>query len=148
MRPTFRLEAGAPIDTRGREFDTTLVPIPPTVSLHDSRKTTRTTLKVVVLLGAVLTIVFLVSFAFSQRGISELQQSRKRVHDLQVEIDRLKGENDRLKKEIESLRKSTFAVERIAREHLDMSKPGETVYVLPENAKPEKPAPSESRDNR
>jgi cell division protein FtsB len=97
---------------------------------HDPKKTT-TTLKLVILLSSVLTIVFFISFFFSEQGISELQRSRQRVGDLKAEIARLEQENERLRAEIDSIRKSTFAVERIAREDLGMSKPGETVYMLP-----------------
>jgi cell division protein FtsB len=105
--------------------------MPSSVSTHDSRKTTRATMKIVIMLSSVLTIVFLVSFFFSEQGMSELQRSRLRVQNLQSEVTRLETENKRLQQEIESLKKSTFAVERIAREDLGMSKPGEVVYMLP-----------------
>ncbi|HVT44840.1 MAG TPA: septum formation initiator family protein [Thermoanaerobaculia bacterium] len=101
------------------------------VSVHDPRKSAKVTLKAVFLLSAVLTIVFLVSFVFSEQGISELQRSRKHVQSLQEEIARLETENLRLRREIQSLRTSTFVVERIAREDLGMSKEGEIVYLLP-----------------
>ena len=103
------------------------------VSTHDSRRATKVTLKVVLLLSSVLTIVFLVSFAFSEQGISELQRSRRRVQDLQVDITRLRTENRQLEREVDSLQKSTFAIERIAREDLSMSRPGEVVYLLPQS---------------
>ena len=91
-------------------------------------------MKIVVMLSSVLTIVFLISFFFSEQGMSELQRSRRHVQDLHDQVARLETENKRLQAEIESLKKSTFAVERIAREDLGMSKPGEVVYMLP--AKP------------
>jgi cell division protein FtsL len=103
----------------------------PAAALRDNRRSTRATIRAVVFLSAILTAVFLVSFIFSEEGISELQRSRKRVHDLKSEIQRLQTENQRLAAEIESLKNSTFAVERIAREDLSMSKPGEVVYMLP-----------------
>ena len=105
--------------------------MPAPVSTHDSRRATQVTLKAVILLSGVLTIVFLISFFFSDRGIAELQQARRRVDDLQTEIKRLEAENDRLRREIESARNSTFAIEKIAREDLGMSKRGEVVYMLP-----------------
>src|ERR1051325_657272 len=105
----------------------------PAVSTHDSRRATQVTLRVVVLLSAVLTIVFLVSFFFSDRGIAELQQARTRVADLHRDIAKLEADNARLRGEIESVKKSTYAVERIAREDLGMSKKGEVVYMLPVN---------------
>ena len=83
------------------------------------------------LLSGVLTLVFLMSFFFSDRGMSELQQARQRVAVLETDIKHLQEENARLRSEIESAKKSTFAIERIAREDLSMSKSGEVVYMLP-----------------
>jgi cell division protein FtsB len=103
----------------------------PSVSTHDSRRATQVTLKAVVLLASVLFIVFAISFIFSDRGLPELQHARTRVASLHSEITRLETENARLRAEIESVKKSSYAIERIAREDLGMSKQGETVYMLP-----------------
>jgi cell division protein FtsB len=105
--------------------------VPPSVSTHDSRRATQVTLKAVTMLSVVLTIVFFISFVFSDRGLPELQHSRKRVTELKTDIARLESENSRLRAEIDSVKKSTYAVERIAREDLGMSKKGELVYMLP-----------------
>ena len=105
--------------------------MPGPVSTHDSRRATHVTLKAVTLLSGVLTIVFLVSFFFSDRGIAELDHARIRVDELNSDIERLKAENARLRAAIDSARNSTFAVEQIAREDLGMSKHGEIVYILP-----------------
>jgi len=83
------------------------------------------------LLSGVLTVVFFITFAFSDKGIAQLQQSRRRVADMQRDIDRLRDENQRVSAEIVSVRRSTFAIERIAREDLSMSRNGEVVYMLP-----------------
>jgi len=74
--------------------------------------------------------VAVVSF-FRHSGIGELQIARKRVAALQAGIGRAEADNARLRAEIDSVRRSTFAVERIAREDLGMSKRGEIVYMLP-----------------
>ena len=105
----------------------------PSVSTHDSRRATQVTLRVVVLLSVVLSVVFLFSFFYSDRGIAELQRARTRVSDLHRDIDRLQADNARLRAEIDSVKKSTYAVERIAREDLGMSKKGEVTYMLPVN---------------
>ena len=110
--------------------------MPSSVSTHDSKRATQVTLKAVVLLSGILTVVFLVSFFFSDRGIAELQHARRRVADLQTDIQRLQAENTRLRGEIDSAKKSTWAVERIAREDLGMSKKGEVVYMLPAKSSP------------
>lgn len=103
----------------------------PAVSTHDPRRATQVTLKFVGLLSTVLTLVFLISFVFSDRGLPELQHARARVDSLRAEIAKLEADNARLRAEIESVKKSSYAVERIAREDLGMSKKGETVYMLP-----------------
>ena len=99
------------------------------------------TIRAVVLLSGVLTVVFLVSFMFSEEGIAELRQAQQRVDTLRSEIRHLEEENARLEAEIENLRDSSFAVERIAREDLGMSKPGEIVYRVEEPKKNEAPVP-------
>jgi cell division protein FtsB len=103
----------------------------PSVSTHDSRRATQVTLKAVVLLSGVLTLVFFISFVFSDRGLPELQHARTRVVGLRTEIAKLEADNARLRAEIASVKKSSYAVERIAREDLGMSKKGEIVYMLP-----------------
>jgi len=101
-----------------------------TLSMPRAKRPTKVTLKAALLLSGVLTVVFLISFVFSEQGISELQRSRGRVQSLENDILLLKTENARLAREIESLRRSTFAVEKIAREDLGMSRPDEIVYLL------------------
>jgi len=104
--------------------------MPPSVSTHDPRRATQVTLRAVILLSGVLTIVFFISFFFSDRGYPELQHAQKRVDGLRGEIAHLQSENARLRAEIESVKRSTYAVERIAREDLGMSKKGEVVYMV------------------
>ena len=105
--------------------------MPAAVSTRDPRHATQVTLKAVVMLSGVVTVLAIFSLFFSGRPTSELQQSRQRVDALRAEIARLQTENARLRAEIDSVRKSTFAVERIAREDLGMSRRGEIVYMLP-----------------
>ena len=78
------------------------------------------TLKAVTLLAGVLATLFIITFFFSDRGMNDLQRARKRVDGLQTDIKRLQTDNVRLRGEIESVKKSTYAVERIARQDLGM----------------------------
>ncbi len=100
---------------------------PSAAAVRDSR----VTLRAFTLLVGLIAVVFGLSFFFSNRGIAELQQSRKRVAGLHTEVARLQTENARLRAEIESVKKSTYAIERIAREDLGMAKKGEVIYMLP-----------------
>ena len=104
----------------------------PAVSTRDPGRAARVTLRVVLLVSAVLTIVFLVSFVFSEEGISELDRTRRNVQRLEEEIRRLEAENARLHQQLKNLDESTFPIEEIAREDLGMAKENETVYVLEE----------------
>lgn len=103
----------------------------PSVSLHDSRRTTQVTLKAVVLLASVITVVFFISFMFSDRGLPELQHARTRVAALRADIAKLEQENERLRAEIDSVKRSSYAIERIAREDLGLARKGEVIYMLP-----------------
>ena len=103
----------------------------PSVSTHESRRATQVTLKAVVLLASVMVVVFAISFVFSDRGLPELQHARTHVAELRANIARIEAENERLRAEIESVKRSSYAVERIAREDLGMSRKGEIVYMLP-----------------
>lgn len=111
--------------------------MPQFVSARNQTQTTRVTIRAVVLLSGVLTIVFLISFIFSEEGIAELRDARQRVDSLKAEVARLEQENAKLQQEIDSLRASNFAVEKIAREDLGMSRPGEVIYMLPKEKPPQ-----------
>ena len=100
-------------------------------TVQPPRRTAQVTLKAVVLLAGVLTIVFFISFMFSDRGLPELQHARARVAKLRADIARLEAENAKLRAEIASVKSSSYAIERIAREDLGLSKKGETIYMLP-----------------
>lgn len=83
------------------------------------------------MLVAMLALGGAASLFVTGRATSELQQSRKRVESLSAEIQQLEKQNARLRADIDSVRKSTYAVERIAREDLGMSRKGEVIYLLP-----------------
>ena len=83
------------------------------------------------MLVAVLALGGVASLFLTGRATSELQLSRKRVESLSAEIRQIEKQNARLRADIDSVRKSTYAVERIAREDLGMSRKGEVIYLLP-----------------
>ncbi|MDP9360179.1 MAG: septum formation initiator family protein [Acidobacteriota bacterium] len=102
----------------------------PAVSPHASRRAAQAIRRIAVMLVAVMAIGGIASLFFTGRATSELQQSRKRVESLSAEIRQLEKENARLRADIDSVKKSTYAVERIAREDLGMSRKGEVIYLL------------------
>jgi cell division protein FtsL len=103
----------------------------PAVSTRAPRRAALAIRRVAVILVALLILGGIASLFVTGRATSELQQSRKRVESLQAEIQQLQQQNARLRADIDSVKKSTYAVERIAREDLGMSKRGEVIYLLP-----------------
>jgi Septum formation initiator len=102
----------------------------PAVSPRAPRRATQAIRRIAVTLVALMALGGVASLFFTGRATSELQQSRKRVESLRADIRQLEKENTRLRADIDSVKKSTYAVERIAREDLGMSRKGEVIYLL------------------
>jgi cell division protein FtsL len=103
----------------------------PAVYTRAPRRAAQAIRRLAVILVALLVLGGIASLFVTGRATSELQQSRKRVESLNAEIKQLEKENGRLRAEIDSVKKSTYAVERIARVDLGMSRKGEVIYLLP-----------------
>jgi cell division protein FtsB len=71
-------------------------------------------------------------FFVSERGLLQVRRQRLRLTDMQAEVAKLDAENRRLEEEVAALKNDPEAVERIARETLNLVKPGEVVLILPE----------------
>src|SRR6476620_1015408 len=96
----------------------------PAASTRTPRRAAQAIRRIAVVLVALFALGGIASLFVTGRATSELQQSRKRVETLKTEIRQLEKENARLRAEIDSVKKSTYAVERIAREDLGMSRKG------------------------
>jgi cell division protein FtsB len=71
-----------------------------------------------------------------ERGLFEVWR-KKGVHQkLAAEVQTLRAENVSLKREIQALRSDPIAIERIAREELGYSRPGEITFVFREDEGP------------
>jgi len=79
-------------------------------------------------------IGLLVGALFGDRGILQLQTQRERAESLGAEIEELRADNRRLAAEIEALKGDPRAIERLAREQLGLVRPGETVFLIREDA--------------
>ncbi len=90
-------------------------------------------------LGLVLIVAMTLAAVFSDKGFMN-------VYDFTAELDYLKKsnavlaeENTRIQKEIDALKSDPYAVEMLARDKLNMVKPGEIVYqIVRESSSPEK----------
>ena len=87
--------------------------------------------------------VFILSFcvltAVGERGVLHLWRLRGEKARLDEENYRLQKENEGLRQRISKLRNDNFYLEKMAREELNLVRPGEIIYRF---------APSEAKKNR
>jgi cell division protein FtsB len=82
-------------------------------------------------------------------GIKMYVQKKKENRGLQQDIEQLRRENDELADSVRSLKSNPQTIEKEAREQLKYAKPGEVIYVLPEQAsKPPANATAQQHDAR
>lgn len=82
-------------------------------------------------------------------GLLEVLDARSKAARMQARLVEMERGNRARMREIRKLRTDPEAIERIAREELQMARPGETVYLLPpadRTAVPDRPAPAEELD--
>ncbi len=90
---------------------------------------------------ALATLVLIVHEIFGENGYLALRRRREEVEALRLEIEKLKQENQRLELQIKKLKSDPEAIEKLAREQMKMARPGEIIYVLPEEE------PTKERDS-
>ncbi len=78
-----------------------------------------------------LSVLLFVFFLAGDRGFLQVRKQKAQVAALQAEVSAIAGRNEALEKEIERLAKDPAAVEKIAREDLQLVAPGDVVLVLP-----------------
>lgn len=71
-------------------------------------------------------------FLVSDRGLLQVRRERRQLASMQAEVAELDAGNKKLEAEVEALRNDPKAVEKIARETLNLVRPGEIVLILPE----------------
>ena len=89
--------------------------------------------KAATLASIILVVALVVGSLFGDRGFLQLVRQQQRAEALAREIEELRLENRRLASEIMALRSDPRAIERLAREELGMSRPGETVFLIHES---------------
>jgi cell division protein FtsB len=67
-----------------------------------------------------------------ENGWIRYRQKRAEYQKLQTELQRMDDEHQRLDTEINGLKSDPKAIEKEAREQLRYAKPGEVIYLLPE----------------
>ncbi len=82
-----------------------------------------------VVLGMTLLVV-IVHDLFGAKGFFAMRRSQQEVQKLQEEITRINEENQRMSEHIKALKTDPKLIERIAREQMGMTRPGERVYRI------------------
>jgi cell division protein FtsB len=90
--------------------------------------------KALLLFSALAFVALLVGALFGDKGMLRLAEQRARRQALEQQVESLRGENAELTRTITALRSDPRAIERLAREELGLLRPGETVFVLGNDA--------------
>ena len=91
-------------------------------------KLTRVVMFLLLIAGAIGVVVWY------QPLIHHNEALRKRILELETQVQREEQENRRLEAAIQALQHDPRTVERVAREQLNLAKPGETVFRFEENS--------------
>jgi cell division protein FtsB len=83
--------------------------------------------------------LLLIHDIFGSHGFLAMRRMQQQVEAERQKIEQLKEENRGITEEVHSLKTDPAAIERIAREEMGLTKPGELVFKLP-------PAPEESSE--
>jgi len=104
-------------------------------SRNDRRRTEVSLRRKASMLATILALIaLLVGSVFGDRGILHVLEQRERAEALRRELDELRTENARLAAQIHALKTDPRAVEGLAREELDLARPGELVFLLKDEA--------------
>ena len=85
-----------------------------------------------VLVSLLLSALFFGIFLVSDRGLLKLRKQRLQIAKAREEVAQLEEDNKRLEAEVAALRTDPRALEKVAREQLNLVRPGEVVLVLPD----------------
>jgi len=84
----------------------------------------------IILLAVSFFLLIVMIAVFHENGILTIRDFENELVQFKAGNETLKNENEKLHKEIDSLKSDPFAVEILAREKLNLVRPGETVYQL------------------
>ncbi len=88
--------------------------------------------RALILLGVALSVLA-GNAIFGKGGLRALLEARRENQGIEQEIERLEEENRQLEGEIQGLRSDPAAIEKLAREQMQMAKPGEIIFTLPDD---------------
>ena len=77
---------------------------------------------------------------FGANGMVVYEKKKTEYRQLLKDNESLQRENDRLQQQIKALKSDPATIEKEAREQLRYTRPGEMVYILPQQEKPGAPS--------
>ena len=92
--------------------------------------------------GAVCLIACVVAYhaIFGANGMVVYEKKKAEYRQLERDNATMQQENDRLQKQVQALKSDPATIEKEAREQLRYTRPGEMVYILPDQNKPAAPS--------
>jgi cell division protein FtsL len=72
--------------------------------------------------------LLLLQDVFGTHGVLAMRRSQKEAQEIRKDISRLDEENQRLQDRVKSLKTDPAAIEKIAREEMKLSRPGEFIF--------------------
>ncbi|MGH9521032.1 MAG: FtsB family cell division protein [Terriglobales bacterium] len=92
--------------------------------------------------GAVLCVAALVAYhaIFGENGMVVYEKKRAELKTVNAEVEKYQQENQKLTEQIKALKTDPKAIEKEAREQLRYARPGEVIYLLPGQKRPDTPA--------
>jgi cell division protein FtsB len=88
-----------------------------------------------------LVLLLLVHNVFGAHGFLAMHQTRAEIEKVQQNIDRLNKENEQLADQVHALKTDPHAIEKIARDELNLARPGDVIIKIPQ----QQPSPSRPR---
>jgi cell division protein FtsB len=84
----------------------------------------------IILLTLTFFILAIIVAIFHEEGILTVHKIENKLIDFEASNETLKRKNQKLRSEVEALKSDPLSIEILAREKLNMVRPGETVYKL------------------
>jgi cell division protein FtsB len=71
------------------------------------------------------------ALVFGERGLMDLHRARRELKEIRAQVKEKQARVSALRSEVERLETDPEALERVAREELNLAKPGEIIILLP-----------------
>lgn len=84
----------------------------------------------IVISGLTVFTVILFFAVFHDDGVLTVYDFNQELHLFELDNEKLRKENMKIREEVLALKSDPVAIEKIAREKLNLAKPGETIYQI------------------